>query len=153
MQDYEPAMAYCQQAHAMATALGDGDLQALVNQDMGQLYWELGDYRQAIAYLQQTLTAIQGVPPDQSFGGIVLPSVQARVLMVVCLSELGTFADGVAYGDEALQIAEVVGRPFERLAVYSRVGSLHVRPGYPGHGHPTARTGGGLGSGRQHPGP
>ena len=49
--------------------------------------------------------------------------------MVQCLSELGEFADGVAYGDEALQIAEAVARPLERLAVYTRVGQLHVRQG------------------------
>ena len=49
--------------------------------------------------------------------------------MVLCLSELGAFAEGVAYGDEALQIAEAVDRPYEYLNVYYRVGYLHVRQG------------------------
>jgi tetratricopeptide (TPR) repeat protein len=65
----------------------------------------------------------------QSFGGIALPSVQARVWMARCLGEVGRFADGIAYGDEALQIAEVVNRPYERLAVYTWMGILHVRQG------------------------
>ncbi len=60
MQDYEPALAYCQRAHAIATVLGDIDLQMWVNNDMGQIYQDLGDYRQAMAYLQQVLTALQG---------------------------------------------------------------------------------------------
>ena len=49
--------------------------------------------------------------------------------MIWCISELGEFADGVAYGAEALQIAEAVNRPYERLSVYSREGILHVRQG------------------------
>src|SRR4029450_1545074 len=43
--------------------------------------------------------------------------------------ELGIFADGVAYGNEALQIAEAVDRPYDRLGAYWRMGSLHVRQG------------------------
>jgi tetratricopeptide (TPR) repeat protein len=128
MQSYEPALAYCKRAHAMATGLGDVDLQVGVTHQMGQLYRELGDYRQAMECFQQTLTAFQGERRSQSFGSL-LPSVQARVQMVYCLSELGGFADGVAYGDEAHQIAEVVNHPFERLHVYYGVGSLHLRQG------------------------
>jgi tetratricopeptide (TPR) repeat protein len=96
---------------------------------MGPIYYEQGDYRQAMACFQQTLTALQGVPPDQFFVVLLHPSVNARAWMVLCLSELGAFADGVAYGAEALQIAEAVERPYERLTVYTRVGLLHVRQG------------------------
>ena len=82
-----------------------------------------------MACLQQMLTALQGEPPTSPSAALLLPAVQARVWMVRCLSELGEFADGVAYGDEALQIAEAVDRPYDRLRVYSRVGHLHVRQG------------------------
>ena len=100
------------------------------NATMGQLYFELGGYHQALACLEQTLTTLQGVPPDRSFGSAhALPSIDALVWMVQCLRELGEFADGVAYGDEALQIAEAVARPLYRLRVYTRVGQLHVRQG------------------------
>ena len=49
--------------------------------------------------------------------------------LVWCLSELGAFADGVRYGEEALQIAEGVDRPYERLSSTLRVGYLHLRQG------------------------
>ena len=52
-------------------------------------------------YLQQALTALQGEPGYQSFVGD--RSVIAHSWMVLCLSELGAFADGVASGNEALQ--------------------------------------------------
>jgi|RhiMetdeSRZDD1v2_1073273.scaffolds.fasta_scaffold51791_2 class 3 adenylate cyclase/tetratricopeptide (TPR) repeat protein len=130
MQDYEPALAYCQRAHAIATALGDVDLQVWVNGDMGEIYASLGDYRQAIAYLQQVLTALPGEQRSQSFSGIVLlRSITARVHMVQCLRELGRFADGMAQSDEALQVAEAGARTDDRLAVYGGMGYLHVRQG------------------------
>jgi tetratricopeptide (TPR) repeat protein len=129
MQDIEQALAYCQRAHAIATALGDVGLQGGVNLDMGQIYSDLGDYCRAMEHLQQTLTAFQGERRYQPIGGVVLPSVNAHVSTARCLSELGEFADGVAYGNEALQIAEVANRPIERLHVYYGVGSLHLRQG------------------------
>jgi class 3 adenylate cyclase/tetratricopeptide (TPR) repeat protein len=129
MYDYEPALTYCQRAHAIATTLGDVDTQMWVNYDMSQLYFDLGGYRQAMECLQQMLMILQGIPPNQSFSGFVFPSVQARTWMVSCLRELGKFADGVSYGEDALQIAETVGRPNERLAVYRRMGHLHVCQG------------------------
>ena len=84
-QAYESAIAYCQQAHAMATTLGDTGLQRWANLEMGWLYVELGDYRQAIPYLQQLLTGPQEEQRDQSFR----IAVHARLLMIRCLSELG----------------------------------------------------------------
>jgi class 3 adenylate cyclase/tetratricopeptide (TPR) repeat protein len=129
LQDYELALAYCQRAHAMATALGDVDTQMQVNHAMGMISFDLGDYRQAMASLQQILTAVQGEQGAQSSGSVVFPAFQARAWMSRCLSELGEFADALAYGTEALQIAEAGGRPIECLAVYSRVGPFQVRQG------------------------
>ena len=127
-QDYEPARVYCQRAHALATACGDVALQREVHQELGVLYYNLGDYHQGLAYLQQTLTALQGEPPAQFFS-LVDRSVSIRTFMVMCLSELGAFADGVACGNEALQIAEAVGRPYNRLVAYCRMGYLYIRQG------------------------
>jgi class 3 adenylate cyclase/tetratricopeptide (TPR) repeat protein len=129
LHDYEPALAYCQRTRAISTALGDIGLRIGVNYHMGQIYCDLGDYRQARECLQQYLVALQGVSPDQSFDSVVSPAVQARGHMMRCLSELGEFADGVAYSNEALQIAEAVDRPYEHLSAYTRVGYLQVRQG------------------------
>ena len=124
-QAYESAIAYCQQAHAMATTLRDTGLQRWANLEMGWLYVELGDYRQAILYLRQLLTGLQKEQRDQSFR----IAVHARLLMIRCLSELGGFAEGIAYGDEAVPLVEASARLYERLIVYWRVGYLHMRQG------------------------
>ena len=124
-QAYKSALAYCQQAHAMATTLGDTDLQRWANLEMGWLYVELGDYRQAVPYLQQLLTGLQEEQLGQSFR----IAVHARLLMIRCLSELGEFVEGIAYGDEVLSLVEASARLYERLIVYWRVGYLHMRQG------------------------
>jgi tetratricopeptide (TPR) repeat protein len=82
-----------------------------------------------MAGYQECLTALQGERLYQSLGYIGLPSIETLSHMVRCLAELGGFADGVAYGDEALRIAEAVDRLWERLSVYESVGGLHVRQG------------------------
>jgi tetratricopeptide (TPR) repeat protein len=140
MQDYEPALAYSQRAHAMATALGEVGLQLESRLATGWIYHDLGDYRQALEHLQQALMTLQGASRSQSAGlghGLGLGPghrlgnrpIITRTWIVLCLSELGAFADGVACGTEALQSAEAVDRPIERLAAYGRVGYLHVRQG------------------------
>jgi class 3 adenylate cyclase/tetratricopeptide (TPR) repeat protein len=129
LRDLEPALAYGQRAHTIATALGDVDTQRRVNRGLGMIYYDLGAYRQAMEFYQQNLTALQGEGDSQFIGGMVLNVVEERVYLVLCLSELGEFATGMAYGTEALQIAEAVNRPYERLTAYSRVGYLQVRQG------------------------
>jgi class 3 adenylate cyclase/tetratricopeptide (TPR) repeat protein len=58
MQDYEPALAYSQRAHAMATVLGDVGLQMESRLAMGWIYCDLGDYRQAMEHFRQALTIL-----------------------------------------------------------------------------------------------
>src|SRR5262249_29944978 len=71
------------------------------------------------------LTALQGEQRSQVFG-LSYPAIYTRTWMVMCLSELGAFADGVTYGNEALQIAEAVDYPYDRLGACWRLGSLYV---------------------------
>jgi tetratricopeptide (TPR) repeat protein len=129
MQDHEPALAYCHRAHAIATTLGDVEAQVSVYESMGQVYYDLGQYRQAMEHFQQMLTAQQRIPSEQASRQIVHPAIQMRVWLLSCHRELGEFADGLASGQEARQMAEASGRPYDRLAVYTRLGPLQVRQG------------------------
>jgi class 3 adenylate cyclase/tetratricopeptide (TPR) repeat protein len=129
MWNLEPALTYCQHAHAIATALVDIKLQMWVNFDMGQIMVDLGDYRQAMACFRQTLKALEGIPYDPFDRASAHPAIQARVYIVRCLSQLGEFAKGLAYGDDACQMAEARSRPYECVAVYTRVGALYVYQG------------------------
>jgi tetratricopeptide (TPR) repeat protein len=129
MQEYELALAYGRRAYAIATALGVGGLQIRANFDMSQIAYDLGDYRQAIACMQQVLPALAGISDHPSYLAGVRPLIQVRVYLVQCLIQMGEFAAGVAYGNEARQIAESDKRPYEHVAVYSRVGALYLNQG------------------------
>jgi class 3 adenylate cyclase/tetratricopeptide (TPR) repeat protein len=129
MQDYAPALDYGRRAHVMATALGDVNRQIRVNCAMSQTTFDLGDYRQTIACLQAMLPTLAGMPSHPTYLAGARPSFQAHVYLVQCCSQLGEFAAVVAYGDAARQIAEAGERPYEHVAVYSRVGGLHMYQG------------------------
>jgi tetratricopeptide (TPR) repeat protein len=129
MQDHEQALDYGRRALAMTTAVGDVDRQMRVNSQMIEIAFDLGDYRQAIAGFPQMLPALAGIsdPPFQLV--TARPSSSVRVYLVQCCSQVGEFAAGVAYGDEARQLAEADERPYERVSVESRVGMLHMYQG------------------------
>jgi tetratricopeptide (TPR) repeat protein len=113
----------------MATACGDVELQMKVALILGQISFDLGDYRQAITCGQQRLQILPGEPYEPTFLAGARPPIQARFFMVQCCSQVGAFAAGVAYGNEARQIVEVDERPYERVAVDSSVGALYLSQG------------------------
>ena len=57
------------------------------------------------------------------------PSVFSRMWLVMSLAEVGAFAEGSTYGDEAIQIAETVAQPWSRIGAYYGVGLLSLRQG------------------------
>ena len=79
MQDYEPALAYSQRTHAIATALGDVRLQLEGNLAMGWTYHSLGDYRQAMEHLQRG-------PDDPPRSRTPSPSVFAATFLAAALA-------------------------------------------------------------------
>src|SRR5262249_21912289 len=58
-----------------------------------------------------------------------LPSVLTRLWLVHVLAEQGEFADGVARGQEGLEIAETVNQPINLIAAYRGLGYLYLRKG------------------------
>jgi hypothetical protein len=72
-------------------------------------------------HFRQALTILQGALRHQS--GDLDHRLDNRLLitrawMASCLSQLGAFAEGVACGTAALQLAEAIDRPYEYLSVY-----------------------------------
>ena len=57
---YDHAIAAGQRALTLATASGDGVMQALANHYLSQIYHAQGDYRRAIDCLRQTVASLEG---------------------------------------------------------------------------------------------
>ena len=74
MQHYGPALAYGQRTHAIATTLPDMHLQRMAHLEMGMIYTDLGDYRQALSQCSRSSrssTTRRALPEsfDPSIGG------------------------------------------------------------------------------------
>jgi class 3 adenylate cyclase/tetratricopeptide (TPR) repeat protein len=114
---------------ALATTLGDVDLQVMANFCVGSLSYDLGDYRRAVDCLGWNVVSLQGDRLRERFGMTGLPSVLSRAYLSWSLSELGAFAEAIARGEEGVGIAEAADHPFSRIWAYAGIGKLYLDKG------------------------
>ena len=123
--DLDSAIDAGERARAIAAALDDPALRVSTNVALGRAYYGRGRYASSIECSRETIASLTGDLVYQRSGGpILLASVASRVSLVLCLAELGEFAEGSAQGQEALRIAETVDYPDDRVWAYFGVGRL-----------------------------
>jgi class 3 adenylate cyclase len=128
----ERALTYSQRCHALAITSGDMGFQIASSQRLGQIYYDLGDYHQAMTYFRSNVVVLQSALLYERFDTgtfNALPALTARTYLVLCLAEVGEFAEAIAYGDEALRLAEGIDRRYDCVVVPLRVGQLHLCQG------------------------
>jgi DNA-binding NtrC family response regulator/tetratricopeptide (TPR) repeat protein/class 3 adenylate cyclase len=126
--DYDNALTCGQRALSLAAAK-DTVQQARVNGFLGTVYFSLGDYRRAIDVFRQAIPSYEGELRHERFGGMMIASVRDRLWLLQCCIELGAFAEGVAYGEEAARIAETAGHLTSTVMTQDRLGLLAFRQG------------------------
>jgi len=117
-----------QRALAIAKALGDFPLQVAANFRLGLAYLTC-DYHRASEFFGSNVESLQGDLIYERFGESGPASVLSRLWLVVVLAERGEFVEGIARGEEAMQIAETVNQPWSLIGTYYSVGSLYLRKG------------------------
>src|SRR4030095_5156736 len=127
--EYHQAIAAAQRVLALAMRSGDGVQGAFAYQYLGRAYYAQGDYHQAMACLGQALASFEGVRRHELFGQVILPAVISRVFLAWCHAELGTFTEGRGFGEEGLQIAEMVAHPGSLMVASWGIGLLAFRQG------------------------
>jgi predicted ATPase len=126
----DEAVACAQRALAIATALGNIGLQVATNSFLGELYlWILNDYRQAAEVFRRNVEILHGALLRERFGTTNVQSVVCRAQVARCLAELGAFAEGRAYAEDALRLAETIDHPYSFLWVCNGVGHFFLRQG------------------------
>jgi tetratricopeptide (TPR) repeat protein len=120
--DYDHAIASGERALAIAVALGDFGLQIATNFFLGQAYYFLGDYHQAVDRLGRNVASLKGELSAERFGLPGLASVLSRTW-------LGAFSEGIAYGEEEVKIAESVDDPYNLVHASYSLGLLYLRKG------------------------
>jgi class 3 adenylate cyclase/tetratricopeptide (TPR) repeat protein len=127
------AIEFGQRALTIAEAVADITLQVEGNYRLGQVYWSLGDYRQAIACFERNVVCLKGDLIRERFGMPGLPSVNSRAWMVWCLAEQGAFAEAMEGGEDVVHLAEALAEamdhPFSLSTAYWGVGHLYLRHG------------------------
>jgi class 3 adenylate cyclase/tetratricopeptide (TPR) repeat protein len=126
---HDQAIASAQRALTLAAAGGDGVLHALANLYLGRAYEAQGEYRQAIDCLGQSVAFFDGARRHERFGQAYLPAVLSRARLAAYHAELGMFAEGRAFGDEGLRIAEAVAHPTSLMDASRGLGLLALRQG------------------------
>jgi tetratricopeptide (TPR) repeat protein len=128
-EDLDRARVTGQRALAISETLGDVALQVEAHFHLGRLYYVLGDYGRAIAVIRKNVEALQGALQGERFGLPGLASALSCDWLVRSMAELGAFAEGMTYGDEAVRIAEAADHAFTLIAAYHSVGLLCLRKG------------------------
>jgi tetratricopeptide (TPR) repeat protein len=126
---HEQARESGRRALALAEALGDFPLQVAANTYLGQVHYDLGRYREGAAFLRRNVERLVGDLTFERFGLPFLSSVHSRVWLVLCLSELGEFAEGIAIAEEGLQMAEAADHPLSLTSSYAALGRVYLGRG------------------------
>ena len=127
--DDERALMAGQRAFTLAIALGDHALQVEANTQLGLIYYHRGDYERAIEALRQTVTALARHSHRKRDDRPDSPAVWAWSWLLVCLSQVGAFAEGRAMSADLLRLAEATERPFDLTVATFGVGQLSLRQG------------------------
>jgi tetratricopeptide (TPR) repeat protein len=126
--DFDHALTLAQRALALAMSSGDAALQATAHWHIGANFYHLGDYRRAIDCLGRAVALLEGDLRHVRLG-LGVTSVFSRAYLTRCLAEIGGFAEGLAWGEEGIQIAEAVDNAFSRIHAYCSVGLLYLQKG------------------------
>jgi tetratricopeptide (TPR) repeat protein len=123
------AIAAGQRAMAIARERNDLALRVTAQFFLGLAWHALGDYPQALAYLNRNVVELNGALVGEHLGMANLPAVISRTWLAWCLAERGAFGEGMGHAEEGMQIAEAVAHPASLIQAYCGLGSLSLRQG------------------------
>jgi tetratricopeptide (TPR) repeat protein len=109
--------------------LDDVRLQVEVNFTLGQVYYSLGEYRQAVDVLRRNVATLQGDLLQEPFAFSGPLAVFSRGRLAWCLAEVGAFTEGIARNTETLRLVEAYMYPYGLIAAHFSVGFLYLRKG------------------------
>ena len=121
------ALAFGQQAQAIAESLGDVPLQVTGNLYLGMACLVTGDFRRAEDVLLKVLQLLEGDLSRERLGQA--GPVMARSLLTWVFADRGKFEEGIAHGQEGLRLAEALDHPYSLTYACWNLAYLHVNRG------------------------
>lgn len=139
--EHDRAISEGERALAIARNLDDLTLEIASNTYLGHACQNTGQYRRAITLFRRNADVASGDLVRGTFGLPFPSSVQSRIWLAACLSELGEFAAGVEAAEESIRIAESIGHPASLATAWSVLGNLYLRRGEPAQALPLLERG------------
>jgi class 3 adenylate cyclase/tetratricopeptide (TPR) repeat protein len=139
--DHDGVATSNQRALGIATSLGDFALEAAANFALGLAYYGLGDYRRATDHLNRNILTLQGERAYGRFGTAGVTSVLSIMALAWCHAELGSFAEGIGRGEDALRIATARDDNLSLMFADVAVGQLYLVQGDLGRAIPRLERG------------
>ena len=127
--DPESALEMSERVLDIAVSHQDVGLEISANFCIGGLELTKGNYRKATERLRQVVEALQGDRLYERSGPSPLRSVFSRERLVWSLAELGDFAEALARGEEAVQIASEVEHHHSLVLGHRCLGLVALRRG------------------------
>jgi class 3 adenylate cyclase/tetratricopeptide (TPR) repeat protein len=108
---------------------GDRVLMGELFYRLAQSYYALGEYRQAIKLLEQSLEFTANEFRRDRYDLSIIPSVMNRTWLVFALVECGHFSAGMSHAKRALEIAEGAEHPLSEVLGWLSIGHVLQRKG------------------------
>ena len=127
--DPERAIEFGQRALALTSTSNDPSLSAVTHYYTGVAYNKIARYDQAIDLLKRGMRSVVGDLRYERFGTTVVLSVILRSHLVQSLAMTGSFAEGISYGEEGVQIAKEIDHSISLIHVNCSLGVLFLLKG------------------------
>ncbi|HSF02608.1 MAG TPA: AAA family ATPase, partial [Solirubrobacterales bacterium] len=126
--DHSRAMDSGHRAVAVAEATGDASLQSETLHRLGQIYLGVGDSTRAVDLLRRSVAVLGQLSGTAEPSGFIR-GVGAHAWLGYALGYRGEFGEAIAYGRQALRLAESGNRPGNLLAALGTLGLTFVEQG------------------------
>lgn len=130
MGEYERAVETGRRAQAIASSIGDFELQVLSNYRLGQAHFYRGEFGPAVEVLQWNVDALRGDLARKSFPGLpALPAVSSMAFIGMYWMYQGDFTRARGLMEETVRIAELANHHYSLYFACYSLGSVHVSQG------------------------
>jgi class 3 adenylate cyclase/tetratricopeptide (TPR) repeat protein len=127
--DYDRAVEAGRHALAIADTVDELGVTVVANAYLGLAYLAQGDYRRASEFHRKTMVSAAGTASRDRAGLVGLAAAYAGGFLAWSLAELGRFVDAIAWGREAIRVADGAKHPYTQIVAEAGVGYLHRRQG------------------------
>jgi DNA-binding SARP family transcriptional activator len=126
---HREALAFGQNAEALAASLGDIPLQVTANLHLGGACLGAGNYREAEGSLLKVVRLLDAGLSEERFGLPGFPAVLARSYLTWAFGDRGRFEEGIAIGQDGIRLAEALDHPYSLTHVCSYLAHLQITKG------------------------